>query len=71
MSHDRIRVAAITAGSRAEPTAHQLLRVDEILFPDADALSPNNLPSVSALTPLLKTALARLGVAGGQAAITL
>ena len=67
-SGHRIRIAAgfRTGGGEAESYS---LRCDEIVIPEAESYLPTALPPISVLVPALKTTFARLGIAGGRAAI--
>ena len=67
-SGHRIRMAAgfKTGGGESESYS---LRFDEIVIPEAESYLPAALPPISVLVPVLRTALARLGVSGGRAAI--
>ena len=56
---------------RSDPAASRHVCFDQIALPNADVSAPGRLPPDSVLAPLLKTALGRMGVAGGDAAVAL
>ncbi|MCH7719628.1 MAG: PilN domain-containing protein [Planctomycetes bacterium] len=69
LAGDRIRIAAIQGPNpRAQPRD---VRFEEIIIPQGAASPGQNLPPVSVLVPLLKTALGRMGLNGGSAVVAL
>lgn len=72
LAGDRIRLAAITAGdSGATGAESRRLHCDEIVIPAVESCSPATLPPAATLLPLIKAALARMGVGRGDVAVAL
>jgi len=72
LADNHIRIAALIGTPSPKPSGRsRTIRCDRVDIPDIDEFGPVTLPSASELASTLKPSLARLGVTGGQASISI